>query len=447
MKVAIAYLTKDRVELTKQTFPVLRDGQHALYWCDGSAEAEARDYFAEFKGICTGAWPGAGFDAFNCMLPPYSTPPELADSWRAAPGKRIYTRFAFPDVRGGADAAIVFALTQMLANTSYTHVGLCENDVLLSPDWFERTLGLFDRGAVDGLDVGAASARAYDDRILVQRDGYAVMFNLGAGHVIFSRRAAELVLEHYRTGWWQDTRALFAQLSGIDIGRYACFRNNQQWCTADWNFDAILAQHGLASLALTPCAAEMIGQEPSLEEQGLALVDREVDQLRNENAFLMFKWSTENIRNGLWKPQAITRIHRASGNGGASLIFPHQLTHPGWKGDWRLKWAQGFGPFAWRANADGALLHQMIFGPCTFLVSGGKRSAKITLRDCESGYEIEPEVPPAEHGITQLTVPGTVSYRGVEMVCGEGAVFYGIMTAEPQPEGNQKFDYSVLPPV
>lgn len=407
MKVAISYLTKDRVELTKQTFPVLRDGQHALYWCDGSSEEVARDYFAEFKGICTAA---------------------------------------FPDVRGGADAAIVFALTAML-NDGYDFVGLCESDVLLAPDWFERAMALFEKGAADGLSAGAVSARAYDDRVLIQRDGYAVMHNLGAGHVIYTREAAELILANYRTGWWPDTRAIFAQLSGIDIGRYACFRGNQQWTTADWHFDAILAQHGLASLALTPCAAEMIGQEPSLEEQGLRLVDREVDQLRDDIAFARFQARTASIREGTWTPQVITPVHRASQNGGASLVFPHQLSNPKWSGDWRLKWQQGFSPFVWRANADGAILKQMIFGPCVFLVSGGERAAKVKLLDKSSGYEVDPEVPPASHGITQLAVPGGVSYREVEMTCGAGAVFYGIQCQEPQPVTNRKFDYSVLPPV
>lgn len=407
MKVAMAYLTKDRVELTKQTFPVLRDGQHALFWYDGSTDPEALEYFKANRGICTG---GAG------------------------------------GVKGGADAAIVFALTNLLAE-GYDLIGLCENDVLLVPDWFERTMALFGKGKADGLDVGAVSARAYEDRILIQRDGYAVMHNLGAGQVIFTRQAAELILANYRTGWWPDTRAIFAQLSGIDIGRYACFRGNAQWTTADWQFDAILAQAGLGSLALTPCAVEMIGQEPSLEEQGLWLVREEVKRLRNDAAFEWYQLNTQSIRDGSWTPQTITPIHRSSMNGGASLIFPHQLANPTWTGDWRLKWSQGFGPFSWRANADGAKLYQHVFGPATFIVSGDKRSAKIKLVDKDSGYEVEPEVPPAEHGLTQLAVPGQFSYREIELTCGEGTVFYGIQTQEPQPVSARPFDYSVLPPV
>lgn len=416
MKVAIAFLTKDRVDLTKQSAPALTYHHRPfdLFWVDGSSSDEGLAYFKEHP-------------------------------------HRAYRHF--DDVRGGADAAIVFALTQMLDHQdNYTHVGLCENDVLLAPDWFERTMALFGKGAEDGLDVGAVSARAYDDRLLIQRDGYAVMHNLGAGHVIFTRRAAELILANYRTGWWPDNRAIFAQISGIDIGRYACFRGNAQWTTADWHFDAILAQHGLASLALTPCAAEMIGQEPSLEEQGLRLVDCELGHFRNEIAFESFKTSTRAIREGTWRPQVITTVHRSSMNGGASLIFPHQMTEYDLEGDWRLKWTQGFGPFSWRSNDEGMLddpcrLQVKIFGACTILVSGGEREAKVSVIDTGSGYEIAPEVPPAGHGITQLAVPGLCLYRDIVIHISHGGIFYGIQCQEPQPLPSDKFDHSDLPPV
>lgn len=407
MKVAIAYLTKDRVELTKQTAPPVCNAQCAVFWIDGSTTLEGQQAL------------------------------EKAD----------YTRH-HSGIGGGADAAIVFALTAMLNHpVGYDFVGLCENDVLLAPDWFEHVMQLFNAGAEDGLVVGAVSARAYEDRILIQRDGWAVMHNLGAGHVVFTRQAAELILANYRTGWWPDNRALFSQLSGIDIGRYACFRGNAQWVSCDWGFDAILAQQGLASLALTPCAVEMIGQEPSLEEQGLWLVREEVNRLRNDEAFHFYAHNTKAIREGHWIPQAITAIHRSSMNGGASLTFPHQMCEPYWEGDWRLKWSQGFGPFSWRANADGAIMQVEVFGPAVVIVSGDKRSAKIKLQDLESGYEVEPEVPPAEHGLTQLAVPGHFSYRPIKLTCGEGVVFYGIQTQEPQPLSTHKFDYSVLPPV
>jgi len=154
------------------------EGQHDLWWIDGSETLEGQQALEETS----------------------------------------FTRH-HSGIRGGADAAIVFALTAMLNHpVGYTHVGLCENDVLLAPDWFDRTMALFGKGEADGLSVGAVSARAYDDRILIQRDGYAVMHNLGAGHVVYTREAARLILDNYRSAWWPDNRAIFAQLSGIDNG-------------------------------------------------------------------------------------------------------------------------------------------------------------------------------------------------------------------------------------
>ena len=105
----------------------------------------------------------------------------------------------------------------------------------------------------------------------MQRDGYAVMHNIGAGVVIFTREAAEIVLRTFRTHWWPDNVKLFAQLSGIDLRTYAAFRGNEQWVTTDWGWEAQLARHGLASLALTPAKCSMIGQDPPLHEQGLEL--------------------------------------------------------------------------------------------------------------------------------------------------------------------------------
>lgn len=410
MKVAIAYLTKNRAHLTEQTFPALRGSapQFDILWFDGSTDETALGLLETLGKQAT---------------------------------------WVIPDVKGGADAAIVRALTTMLRNPEYTHVGLCENDVLLAPDWFARTMALFTKAGNDGLEVGAASARAYADRILIQRDGYAVMHNLGAGHVIFTCQAARLILENYRTGWWPDNRVLFAQVSGIDIGGYACFRGNSQWITADWHFDCILASRGLASVALTPCAADMIGQDPPLEEQGLVLVDKEVDERRSNVAMLEYMVRTRQIRAGDLKLQAITRIHRATGNAGASLIFPHQLDDWEAEGDWRLKWAQGFGPFAWRAGADDCKAFVRVFGPSIFIVSGDERGGKLKLIDRASGYEVEPDLPSIEHGLVQLAVPGHCAWQEVELQCGAGVTFYGVQTQEPQPASTMSFDYSILPPV
>ena len=157
-----------------------------------------------------------------------------------------------------------------------------ENDVLLDEDWFTPTMELFEKGKQDGLEVGAVSARSYVDRVLIQRDGYAVMHNLGAGMVIFTREAARAVLHSFRTHWWPANRVLFGQLAGIDLATYAAFKGGEHFVSTDWGFDAQLASRGFASLALTPAKCQMIGQKWPLKDQGLELTttDKSIDRYR-----------------------------------------------------------------------------------------------------------------------------------------------------------------------
>lgn len=419
-KVAIAFSTKDRVELSKQTIEPLLRCDFDLFLVDGSTTKEGEDFLHS-----------NGVSYFQ----------------------------TFANVRGGADAAIVFSLTTMLNHSNnYNFVGLCENDVLLSKGWFPPTFALFERGAAEGLEVGAVSARCFEDRILCQRDGYALCHNIGAGMVIFTRKAAELVLANFRTGNWTENRRTFMKLSGLDVGRWGAFRTNDQVITADWHFDNVLAQRGLASLALTPSPVEMIGQIPPLAEQGLKLVTEPVELLRNDAAFAAFVDRTAAIRRGELKLSCNpTQFHQA--DDGSWMFFPHQIADIGGKfaGDWKLKWAQGFGPFAWKANwaleenEDGinCSLTVPISGPCSFLVSGGEKGGQVQVEDLVSGYKVAPTLPP-ESQMTQLlnlVVPGNITYREIRLtMLTPGTIFYGISTREPQPRlPKVTFDHSKLP--
>src|SRR5229473_6556328 len=252
----------NKLELTKQSFPILRKGQHALLWSDGSTDEDALAFFARNQMPATESYAG---------------------------------------VRGGADSGIAHSLTRLLQHPAqYTHMGLVEADVLLDPDWLEPTFALFEKGKADGLEVGAVSPRSYVDRVLIQRDGYAVMHNIGAAAIIFTRAAAEIVLRTFRTHWWPDNVRLFAQLSGIDLRTYAAFRGNDQFVTTDWGFEAQLARCGLASLALTPAKCTMIGQNPPLEQQGLRLTEGQViiPGTDNEKNFSLYCESLAYLRNG-----------------------------------------------------------------------------------------------------------------------------------------------------
>ncbi|MDA8113244.1 MAG: hypothetical protein M0Z43_00745 [Acidithiobacillus sp.] len=409
-KVAIAFSTKDRVELSKQSIkPLLQPDKFSLLWVDGSRTSEGEAL------------------------------------WQNYPS---HARIGFRgNVRNGADAAIVYALTELLnLPTQPDYVGLCENDVLLDPDWFDKTMALFERGADDGLKVGAVSSRTYEDRILLQRDGYAVCHNLGAGHIILTRQAAKLILKYYRNGWTLENRRVFCHLSDQDIGAYWAFRGSGHMLSADWQFDRIIAAHGLASLGLTPVACEMIGQEPSLEKQGLKLV-KEQGSLCSEDIFYRYVERTKLIRDGILNLPCTLPLLQDEGS---HIWFPHQLQYldGGYEGNWHTRWSQGWGPFLWVSEED-AVIYAPVSGPCVLMVSGGEKGGKIRIEDNHSGFDQTFDVAAegANRQMAQFNIPAAVAYRTLKIsFLTPGTVFWGLIMREPQPcISDIRFNYSWLP--
>lgn len=418
VKLSLALLTRDRVELSERAIEPLMHPDIDLWIMDGS-KTDAGLKFAERAG------------QYDCHVR--------------------------GNVIGGADAAICYALTTLLNETDTPYVAITENDVLLGRDWLGPTLALFERGRAEGLDVGAVSARAYEDRILCQRDGYALMHNLGSGHIVLTRHAARLILDYYRSPWSTENRKVFQALSGLDIAKWWAFRGSQQFLTVDWGFDRVLASHGLASLALTPSPCEMIGQDPPLEACGLKLVTEPVELLRDDDAFALFAERTRHIRDGdlVLNGGKFCRM-----DGGKQLIFPHQIGAVGgtWFGGWKSKWSQGLGPFSYVASGmdryeGGNSLQPLTFsvsisGPCEFWVSsGGTEKGRFDVTDAHSGYSVSPELPPDPNQIVQLAVPG-FGYRDIRLTAlTPGVTFYAISVHEPQPYvPHWTFDYSMLPP-
>lgn len=442
-RVAVAFSTADRTELTKRSIePLLQPRKFDLHWVDGSKTEEGRDFLYDYSDNPMNRW------------------------------------VSHRDIRGGSGPAIVYALTILLQyadgmKRAYDYIGLVENDVLLSEDWFDDTMALFERGKQDGLEVGAVSARCYEDRILIQRDGYAICHNLGAGMIIFSRKAAELVLQNYRTVFTTENRLLFAQLSGIDIAAYWAFRGSQHWLCADWNFDRVLAANGLASLALTPNRVTMLDQD--IGPLGLKYANGA--QPVESSECREFGFYCDNLRR-IREGNLIAGIHHPFYHDGNSFyIMAHQVPQLGGKyeGDWRIRDNLGFGPFVWRAGKPKQdltppaqveplrrvytpatldllfpTLTILISGPCDFLVSGGKEGGTIRVEDEQSGYSVEPFLKPetGQDDVLQLSVPASAGYRNVKlMALTPGVCFFGIKTREPQPWLPQvRFDYSTLPP-
>jgi hypothetical protein len=423
-RVAIAFSTCDRVELSRQSIePLLQPDKFDLFWIDGSKTEAGKKLGYEY-----------GCDDEH--------------------GLDFHT-----GITGGSGAAIVYALTTMLsyhvltpanepAQRYYDYVGLVENDVVLDKDWFYRTMALFYRGTEYGLEVGAVSARCYEDRILCQRDGYAVCHNLGAGMVIFTREAAQLVLNQYRVQWTTENRAIFAQLAGVDIGRWWAFQGSEHFLVADWRWDALLASKGLASLALTPSPISMIGQTPSLAEQGLVLATSEVEAMRNTPRFELYRDNLARIRSGdLVMPDSL--FHRDTARG--QTIFAHQIAAIGgsYAGSYKLRDAPGFGPFGWTATElEACTVHLPVYGPCEIMVGGGKEGGQIHVVDETSGFDARPVLPP-EGGAGQLVavnIPGNYSYRTVRVELSPGTIFYAVRCRDEQPvKGGFKFDWNVLP--
>lgn len=415
--VAIAFNTKDRIDLTAQSIePLLQSDKFHLYWIDGSTSEEGKAFPFQDKFM-----------------------------------KDVHAdgRALFNNVRGGAGAGMVFALSKMLG-VGYDYVGLVENDVVLPEDWFEPTMDLFARGAALGLRVGAVSARCYADRVLFQQDGFAVCHNLGAGMVVFSAAAARLVLDRFRSGWTTDNRRIFSQLSGVDIGPFWAFQGSDHNLVADWHWDALLAANGFASLALTPSHVKMIGQNPPLEQQGLSIVKEPLKERCDEAGFRRYVECLASIRNNWLRCHVETHFQYHPDHGW--MYSPHQWRKIGaeWSGEWRFRENRAFGEFAYVAKA-GASVTIPMFGMGALLLTGGKDGAQVKVQDLITGYHVNPVIAPEgnEMKAIQIPLPAQILWRPITITAEQdGVTIIRLTTREPQMSlPDVQFNYASLPEV
>lgn len=416
-RVAFAYSTKDRVEMTNQTIwqAAGEVGAYDLIWIDGSVTDEGKEL-----------------------------PHRLASDLRNL--SEIHG-----EVYGGPDAAIVYALTEMLER-GYDYCGLIENDQLLQDGWFEKTFALFEQGEKeDGLPVvGMVSPRAFADRALIGRDGYAVMHNTGAGVVLMTAMAARLVLQTYRTGFTHFNRRVFHHLSDIDIGAYWAFKGGHHAMTADWHFDAAVAHWGFASLAVVPNMATIVGLD--IVECGLRYASSPITWA-NTKTFDRFVHQIYKVRSqGFNRQNASFAAVQHSPGTNLWTVFPHQISSclkGAYSMRWKLAWSQGCGPFAYESTAAGATCTVPVYGPAQFTVSTGSQggSVEICARGQSRAVRLDPDQM-VDLPVSFATVDD--NYRSVELRALEpGVRFHGISTREPQPwlPALIDFDHSKLPPV
>lgn len=227
-RVAFSFSTRDRYDFTLQTLKSLdtEDG-FDLIWNDGSTEPDV---------------------------------PALAKSFQFLHANLVEVNYG---LTGGPDRAICFGLSRLLER-GYDYVGLIENDILFRPGWFTALMNVFALGAQDGIVCGSATARSFESHVLEYRSGYGVQCDTGAGMVLFSRAAAEIIVDLYSnpaclqmtTLSWQQ---FYADLFGLDLGKFSPFwaypPDRAFPCTLDWGYSPSLYLNGYSSLSTIPSYA------------------------------------------------------------------------------------------------------------------------------------------------------------------------------------------------
>lgn len=237
MKVGIAFSTKDRIGFTMETLPRILDdvdGKADVFWLDGSVTKEGKQFPADF--------------AFN---------------WRREHDGRYPVKEQHMGV-GGGPAAVIQAAWRYLYDKNYDYIGLIENDVLLTPGWFDKCMALFEAPAriqAYEVRVGAVSARCFTDRILEKHATHALMANVGAGMFIVKRELIPALLENWRMPLLWEMDVFFKYYTGRSYPVPPPIKKQDPelkltWTmTHDWFWEVVLLSKGYATLACVPSMA------------------------------------------------------------------------------------------------------------------------------------------------------------------------------------------------
>jgi hypothetical protein len=229
-RVGFAFSSRDRYPFTLQALQALEaEGGFDIVWNDGSRE-EAVPWLAKH---CT-------FRNVRLVEVNYN-------------------------VIGGPDIVICFGLKRLL-ELGYDYIGLFENDVVVRPGWFPRLMRLFEQAADDGLVCGAASVRSYESRVLEYRNGYTIDWASGAGMLLFSRPAAQIVFDNYLRPAMTKTsiREFYAETFGVKLLVSEWKDSEAGPVTLDWSYTPLLYVHGYASCGTIPALAYDLQFDPRI---------------------------------------------------------------------------------------------------------------------------------------------------------------------------------------
>ena len=243
-KVGFFVRTKDRVDISRQTLPQIFKQQGIdVLWVDDSDALDAKELFEKFKDL-----PGL------CEL------------------------------HHGTDQGQFGSFTQglkWLFNNNFDYIGFIDGDVLLQDGWFDAMLEAWKKAENDGLKVGAASARCIENRILLQRNNYAIMCDIGGGmamykksaflHVVFDSNNSITTYKQFKA---KEISKIFQDCVGMDYPMVKVLekmtedlpppaegKSYEGFVGNDWLWTPIILQYGFASIAPTPSMGWNIDEE------------------------------------------------------------------------------------------------------------------------------------------------------------------------------------------
>ena len=221
----VAYLSRDRLHYTQATLPRLDVPELDLLWLDDSVEKASEDWAKSFR-------------------------PSHVNSFMRRRG-----------AAAGPAEAIKEGLDHIARQSTAEWLGYVENDILLSPGWWDGCLRAIEAAEADGFRAGAISPLSPASRALLIQSRYAVQWIAGQC-ILFRREYLDTIRRRWDgyvtlravRGW---TRRLGVELDGRPYYRWTKSRAGLGGVLpGDWCVVPVLADQQAVCVASVPGAAE-----------------------------------------------------------------------------------------------------------------------------------------------------------------------------------------------